>query len=296
MATQPLGRTHQVTNQPPPLVGHDVAAGRCCSSPGARRRRLVPPGPAPAGPAGRRRAGPAVGRRGQPARARAAHARPVRQPDRRGRVPSVLAPLMTWRSEGLAGAPWADPRPGAHVARAAGFHGLGHRRARPPLSDLDDVRRRPRAARRPGLAAASNRCSTTRVYDPGLRAPLGKRGLLAGMGMTEKQGGSDVRANSTLAAPNADGSWSLSRAQVVHQRADERPVPRARAGARRAVLLPGAPGAAGRQPQRVPDPAAQGQARQPQQRQQRARVRQHRRLAGRATGSRGAHHHRDGEP
>jgi putative acyl-CoA dehydrogenase len=50
---------------------------------------------------------------------------------------------------------------------------------------------------------------TSRVYDPGLRTPLGKRGLLAGMGMTEKQGGSDVRANSTVAVPRPDGSWRL---------------------------------------------------------------------------------------
>ena len=46
----------------------------------------------------------------------------------------------------------------------------------------------------------------SRIYDPGLRRPDEKLGALAGMGMTEKQGGSDVRANVTRAVPEADGS------------------------------------------------------------------------------------------
>jgi putative acyl-CoA dehydrogenase len=50
---------------------------------------------------------------------------------------------------------------------------------------------------------------TSRVYDPGMRAPAGKRGLLAGMGMTEKQGGTDVRANTTTATEQPDGTWRL---------------------------------------------------------------------------------------
>ncbi len=39
--------------------------------------------------------------------------------------------------------------------------------------------------------------------------PASKSGLLAGMGMTEKQGGSDVRANTTAATAQADGTWTL---------------------------------------------------------------------------------------
>jgi putative acyl-CoA dehydrogenase len=51
---------------------------------------------------------------------------------------------------------------------------------------------------------------TSREYDPELRAPLSKRGLIAGMSMTEKQGGSDVRANTTQAVPRRDGSYRLT--------------------------------------------------------------------------------------
>ncbi|RYI99897.1 MAG: DNA alkylation response protein, partial [Actinomycetales bacterium] len=48
------------------------------------------------------------------------------------------------------------------------------------------------------------------AYDPGVRLPSSKRGALAGMGMTEKQGGSDVRANVTEARPTSvDGEYTL---------------------------------------------------------------------------------------
>ncbi len=53
----------------------------------------------------------------------------------------------------------------------------------------------------PDLARQYEPLLSTRVYDPGSRPAAGKRGLLAGMSMTEKQGGSDVRANTTRAVP-----------------------------------------------------------------------------------------------
>ncbi len=112
-------------------------------------------------------------------------------------------------SEGLAGAPWADPRPGAHVARAAAFYVWGQVEAGHgcPVSMTYAVV--PSLRSSPGLAATYEPLLTSRVYDPGLRLPTSKRGLLAGMGMTEKQGGSDVRANTTTATPSADGTWTL---------------------------------------------------------------------------------------
>jgi putative acyl-CoA dehydrogenase len=46
---------------------------------------------------------------------------------------------------------------------------------------------------------------TSRTYDPTFRPWWEKDGITLGMGMTEKQGGTDVRANSTSAMPSADG-------------------------------------------------------------------------------------------
>jgi putative acyl-CoA dehydrogenase len=47
----------------------------------------------------------------------------------------------------------------------------------------------------------------SRVYDPASRPVGGKQGALMGMGMTEKQGGSDVRTNTTYAEPDGPGDW-----------------------------------------------------------------------------------------
>jgi putative acyl-CoA dehydrogenase len=117
---------------------------------------------------------------------------------------------------GLAGGPWGDgfaptrAAPGSgHVARAAGFFTwthteLGHGC---PLSmtyaAVPALRRDRDLARQwePGL--------TARRYEPGLRWHDDKRGLTAGMAMTEKQGGSDVRANTTTACDAGDGTWRL---------------------------------------------------------------------------------------
>jgi putative acyl-CoA dehydrogenase len=51
---------------------------------------------------------------------------------------------------------------------------------------------------------------TSRHYDPELVVPTTKPGILAGMSMTEKQGGSDVRAGTTEATRNADGTYRLT--------------------------------------------------------------------------------------
>src|SRR5690349_234308 len=61
----------------------------------------------------------------------------------------------------------------------------------------------------PTLAAEFEPLLASSDYDFGLRTPTTKRGLIAGMSMTEKQGGSDVRANTTTATPTTDGSYAL---------------------------------------------------------------------------------------
>ena len=59
----------------------------------------------------------------------------------------------------------------------------------------------PALRQEPALAAQFEPLLAARAYDPGLRPPASKAGLLAGMAMTEKQGGSDVRAGTTQAVP-----------------------------------------------------------------------------------------------
>ncbi len=94
--------------------------------------------------------------------------------------------------------PWRAPQPGAHVARGASFMALTQVEAGVgcPLSMT--------YAAVPVLSThghdewAARLCSTS--YDDG---------ALAGMAMTERQGGSDVRANTTRAEETADG-WSLT--------------------------------------------------------------------------------------
>ncbi|MCW2497669.1 acyl-CoA dehydrogenase family protein [Jatrophihabitans sp.] len=111
---------------------------------------------------------------------------------------------------GLHGAPWVDDRPGTHVARVAksmawGVSDAGHFC---PISMTYAVV--PALRTTPALAAQYEPLLTNRNYDFGLRAPLTKSGLIAGMSMTEKQGGSDVRANTTRAVPQSDGSYLLT--------------------------------------------------------------------------------------
>src|SRR6202034_4521233 len=71
-------------------------------------------------------------------------------------------------------------------------------------------------AAEPALAAHVVRKVTTRSYDPTFRSWCEKSGMTLGMGMTEKQGGTDVRANTTTATPAGDAysiighKWFLS--------------------------------------------------------------------------------------
>jgi putative acyl-CoA dehydrogenase len=103
-------------------------------------------------------------------------------------------------------APWQDPRPGAHVARGAAFMCFSQAEAGVgcPVSMTYSVV--PALRTQPELAGQWEPRFLSPSYDPrNLPAPE-KRGALAGMGMTEKQGGTDVRANTTVArAVNGGG-------------------------------------------------------------------------------------------
>src|SRR5690606_3751708 len=110
---------------------------------------------------------------------------------------------------GVAGWSWRHPQPGAHVVRAALSY--LHHQVEPgtscPLTMTHAAV--PVLRREPALAHWADKAAAP-VYDP-REVPISeKAGVTIGMGMTEKQGGSDVRSNTTLATPDADsGAFRL---------------------------------------------------------------------------------------
>src|SRR5262245_23929432 len=112
-------------------------------------------------------------------------------------------------SRGLHSAPWRAPRPGAHVARAAGVFLLSQVEAGVGCPVAMTYAAVPPLRRQPELAAEWVPRICTTAYDPGLRPAAEKAGVLVGMALTEKQGGSDVRANTTRAEP-AGGEYRLT--------------------------------------------------------------------------------------
>jgi len=103
--------------------------------------------------------------------------------------------------QGLHSAPWAEPRPGAHVARAAGVYLMCQVEAGVQCPVTMTYGAVPALKRQPELAADWLPRLYTRDYDSRFRPAAGKTGALIGMGMTEKQGGSDLRGNTTSARP-----------------------------------------------------------------------------------------------
>ena len=204
--------THDVTNQPPPPAPYDASEDTALLE-GLRRegagwaeediRRL-----------GLRAGSVEAQEWGELANR---HEPELRTHDRYGHRVDEVEFHPSWHhlmrvavAEGLAGAPWADERPGAHVARTAGGLVWGHTEAGHGCPTSMTYAAVPVLRRQPELAKVYEPLLTSREYDPELRVPTEKRGLLAGMGMTEKQGGSDVRTNTTVATPTAEpGVYTL---------------------------------------------------------------------------------------
>jgi putative acyl-CoA dehydrogenase len=110
---------------------------------------------------------------------------------------------------GLHSSPWADPKSGAHVARAAGTYMLGQIESGvycPVAMTYGSV---PTLRHAPGIAAEWLPRIFSRYYDRSFRPAKLKSAALVGMGMTENQGGSDLRTNTTRAEPAGDGSYRL---------------------------------------------------------------------------------------
>lgn len=108
-------------------------------------------------------------------------------------------------SQGLHSAPWADPKPGAHAARAAGVILMCQVEAGVQCPVTMTYGSVPALQRQPGIAAEWLPRLFSRSYDGSFRPAARKMGALVGMGMTEKQGGSDLRSNATRAEPLTGG-------------------------------------------------------------------------------------------
>ncbi|WP_189964843.1 acyl-CoA dehydrogenase family protein [Streptomyces violascens] len=207
--------THTVTNQAPPLVGYDVFTADRALAEAVERHTA----PELVDEVREELAG--LGKTAGSAQAQEwgvlANENPpkLRTHDRYGNRVDEVEFHPSWHrllgkavSAGLTDA-WG--RPAGHVRRAAGFlvwtqaeggHGcpVSMTHAAVPALRTD-----------PALAAEWEPRLTSHVYEEGLRPAAEKGGVLFGMGMTEKQGGSDVRANTTSAVPlSADGEYVLT--------------------------------------------------------------------------------------
>ncbi|MFJ3865007.1 acyl-CoA dehydrogenase family protein [Streptomyces nigra] len=209
------GSTHSVTNQPPPLTGYDAyTADRALVE---AVERHLPPALRDEADGELSALGRACGSAQVQEWGVQANENPprLRTHDRYGHRIDEVDFHPSWHrllGKGVsAGLTAAWTRPGGQVRRAAAFVlwtqvdagnccPLSMTHAAVPALRTD-----------PELAAEWEPLLTSMVYDRGLRPAAGKAGALFGMGMTEKQGGSDVRANTTRAVPLAEsGTYALT--------------------------------------------------------------------------------------
>jgi len=125
--------------------------------------------------------------------------------------------MKTAIEHGLHASPWTAPGPGAHVARAAKTYLHTQVEAGHGCPITMTFAALPTLRHQPALAALWEPKVTARVYDPRNLPPDQKQGLTIGMAMTEKQGGSDVRSNSTRAYPTGHGGPGAAYELVGHK-------------------------------------------------------------------------------
>jgi len=214
-----MDATHEVFNQARPLVGTNLFSGNrplrdalAFNAPGLATDELD-------------RLGDRLGTAGMQEHARLAnvHGPQLRSHDRFGHRtdqvefhPSYHA-LMTLAAEaGLHGTPWAGAA-NDHVRRAAGF--MLFTELEPsmlcPISMTYAVT--PALRANPALAAEWGPLLVSRAYDGRFVPARNKAGVTMGMGMTEKQGGSDVRANTTQAEADGSDGWGQRFRLVGHK-------------------------------------------------------------------------------
>ncbi|MBX9259546.1 acyl-CoA dehydrogenase family protein, partial [Desmonostoc muscorum CCALA 125] len=205
-----MSATHDVFNQPAPLVDVNLFAG---NQPMQAALKFNAPA---LDTAALHALGATVGSAEMQTHARLAnvhtpqlktHSRVGHRIDQVEFHPSYHALMKAATGAGLHGTPWGEGGANPHLQRAAGFMlftelepsilcpiSMSYAVA-PALKDNPAIWR----DWAPGL--------TSRAYDPALKPWRDKPGLTMGMGMTEKQGGSDVRANTTRAEPAGSDAW-----------------------------------------------------------------------------------------
>ncbi|MGE0350443.1 isovaleryl-CoA dehydrogenase [Hydrogenophaga sp.] len=205
-----MSTTHEVFNQPAPLVDVNLfATNRAMQAALAFNAPALDTTPLHA-------LGAVVGRGDMQVHARLAnvhtpqlktHSRFGHRIDQVEFHPSYHALMNEAVGAGLHGTPWGGGSPSPHVLRAAGF--MLFTELEPsilcPISMSYAVA--PALKDNPAIYQDWAPGLTSRAYDPELKVWRDKPGLTMGMGMTEKQGGSDVRANTTRAEPAGADAW-----------------------------------------------------------------------------------------
>jgi putative acyl-CoA dehydrogenase len=202
--------THEVFNQPAPLVGYNVFE---TNRPLRDALKFNAPAPATVELSA---LGARLGSAEMQAHARLAnvHTPVLHSHDRFGRRvdqvefhPAYHELMKLSVGAGLHGTPWSGQSESAHVLRAAGF--MLFTELEPstlcPISMTYAVT--PALRSNAAIHADWAPKLASRQYDPALKLFSEKTGVTMGMGMTEKQGGSDVRANTTQAVPDGRDHW-----------------------------------------------------------------------------------------
>src|SRR5919106_5812185 len=202
--------THEVLNQPPPLEDlnlfeQDRALAEAALREGADGVRLAR--------FGAWLGSPEAIQLGEQANR---HAPELRSHDRFGHRIDEVAFHPAWHAlmgraiaERVPNLPWAEPGPGAHVTRAAAAFLLNQVESGVCCPMAMTFAAVPALQDAPALATDWLPKILSADYDPAVAPVAAKRGAVIGMAMTEKQGGSDVRANSTRAQPIGEGAFEL---------------------------------------------------------------------------------------
>jgi putative acyl-CoA dehydrogenase len=203
MSTLARSATHEVRNQPPPLEGRDLFADNVALAEALDRE---------AGAHWRDRLHAAGAFWGGAPMAWGAlaneHPPVLHTHDRYGCRRDEVEFHPAWHDlmaagvrDGLHALPWTTSEPGAHAARAALYQCAVQAEAGFGCPLTMTFAAVPALRAQPDLADEWVPFLTAPTYDPKLKPAQAKGSALCGMAMTEKHGGSDVRANTTFATP-----------------------------------------------------------------------------------------------